>query len=186
MDAARSALRLGAKHVYLVYRRSRAEMPARLEEVHHAEQEGVEFRMLCAPVEILGGGDGWVRALKVQRCELGEPDEKGRRRPVPIEGAFEELPVEIVIEAIGNGPNPLIPKTTAGLTTTRHGTLVVDEKTMMTTRKGVFAGGDIVAGASTVILAMGHGRKAAAAIDDYLRSDAPSATVTLSESRSAG
>ena len=110
-----------------------------------------------------------MRALKVQRCELGEPDEKGRRRPVPIEGAFEELPVEIVIEAIGNGPNPLIRKTTSGLTTTRHGTLVVDEATMMTTRKGVFAGGDIVAGASTVILAMGHGRKAAAAIDAYLR-----------------
>ncbi len=186
MDAARSALRLGAKHVYLVYRRSRAEMPARLEEVHHAEQEGVDFRMLCAPVEIVGGADGWVRALKVQRCELGEPDEKGRRRPVPIEGAFEELPVEIVIEAIGNGPNPLIPKTTAGLTTTRHGTLVVDEKTMMTTRKGVFAGGDIVAGASTVILAMGHGRKAAAAIDEYLRADRPAAAPTVTEGRFAG
>jgi glutamate synthase (NADPH/NADH) small chain len=113
-----------------------------------------------------------VRALKVQRCELGEPDDKGRRRPVPIEGAYEELPVEIVIEAIGNGPNPLIPKTTAGLTTTRHGTLVVDENTMMTTRKGVFAGGDIVAGASTVILAMGHGRRAAAAIHAYLRAEA--------------
>jgi glutamate synthase (NADPH/NADH) small chain len=169
MDAARTALRLGAKKVYLVYRRSRAEMPARVEEVHHAEQEGVEFRMLCAPIEILGGADGWVRGLRVQRCELGEPDEKGRRRPVPIEGAYEELPVEVVIEAIGNGPNPLIPKTTAGLTTTRHGTLVVDPETMMTTRKGVFAGGDIVAGASTVILAMGHGRKAAAAIDAYLQ-----------------
>src|SRR5512138_2051986 len=171
MDAARTALRLGAKNVYLVYRRSRAEMPARLEEVHHAEEEGIQFRMLSAPVEIVGGGDGWVRALKIQRCELGEPDEKGRRRPVPVEGAFEELPVEIVIEAIGNGPNPLIPKTTAGLTTTRHGTLVVDEGTMMTTREGVFAGGDIVAGASTVILAMGHGRKAAAAIDSYLRGE---------------
>ncbi|HEY3124310.1 MAG TPA: FAD-dependent oxidoreductase, partial [Thermoanaerobaculia bacterium] len=107
-----------------------------------------------------------------QRCELGEPDEKGRRRPVPVEGAFEELPVEIVIEAIGNGPNPLIPKTTAGLSVTRRGTLVVDKATMMTTRKGVFAGGDIVAGASTVILAMGHGRKAAAAIDAYLRQEA--------------
>jgi glutamate synthase (NADPH/NADH) small chain len=172
MDSARTALRLGAKNVYLVYRRSRQEMPARLEEVHHAEQEGVQFRLLNAPVEILADAGGWVRALKVQRCELGEPDEKGRRRPVPIEGAFEELPVEIVIEAIGNGPNPLIPKTTAGLTTTRHGTLVVDEATMMTTRKGVFAGGDIVAGASTVILAMGHGRKAAAAIDAYLRREA--------------
>ena len=172
MDAARTALRLGAKNVTLVYRRSREEMPARLEEVHHAEEEGVQFRLLNAPVEILATKDGWVRALKLQRCELGEPDEKGRRRPVPIEGAFEELPVEIVIEAIGNGPNPLIPKTTSGLSVTRHGTLVVDEATMMTTRKGVFAGGDIVAGASTVILAMGHGRKAAAAIDAYLRSEA--------------
>jgi glutamate synthase (NADPH/NADH) small chain len=172
MDAARTALRLGAKNVYLVYRRSRVELPARLEEVHHAEQEGVQFRLLNAPVEILPTIDGWVRALKVQRCELGEPDEKGRRRPVPIEGAYEELPVEIVIEAIGNGPNPLIPRTTAGLTVSRHGTLVVDEATMMTTRKGVFAGGDIVAGASTVILAMGHGRKAAAAIDAYLRQEA--------------
>ncbi len=171
MDAARTALRLGAKNVFLVYRRSRAEMPARLEEVHHAEEEGVQFRMLSAPVEILSTENGWVRALKIQKCELGEPDEKGRRRPVPIEGAYEELPVEIVIEAIGNGPNPLIPKTTAGLTTTRHGTLVVDEATMMTTRKGVFAGGDIVAGASTVILAMGHGRKAAAAIDAYLKNE---------------
>ncbi len=169
MDSARTALRLGAKHVYLVYRRSREEMPARLEEVHHAEEEGVQFRLLNAPVEILTTDDGWVRALKVQRCELGEPDDKGRRRPVPIDGAYEELAVEIVIEAIGNGPNPLIPKTTEGLTTTRHGTLVVDEATMMTTRKGVFAGGDIVAGASTVILAMGHGRKAASAIDAYLR-----------------
>jgi glutamate synthase (NADPH) small chain len=172
MDAARTALRLGAKNVYLVYRRSRVEMPARVEEVHHAEEEGVQFRMLYAPVEILGTPEGWVRAIKVQRCELGEPDEKGRRRPVPIEGAYEELPVEIVVEAIGNGPNPLIPKTTHGLKVTRHGTLVVDEATMMTTRKGVFAGGDIVAGASTVILAMGHGRKAAAAIDAYLRAEA--------------
>jgi glutamate synthase (NADPH/NADH) small chain len=172
MDAARTALRLGAKNVYLVYRRSRDEMPARLEEVHHAEEEGVQFRMLSAPVEILAGSDGWVRALKVQRCERGEPDEKGRRRPMPIEGAYEEIPVEIVIEAIGNGPNPLITKTTAGLKTTRHGTLVVEEESMMTTRKGVFAGGDIVAGASTVILAMGHGRKAAAAIHAYLHSEA--------------
>jgi glutamate synthase (NADPH/NADH) small chain len=172
MDSARTALRLGAKNVYLVYRRSREEMPARFEEVHHAEEEGVQLRLLNAPVEILTTPEGWVRALKVQRCELGEPDEKGRRRPVAIEGAYEELPVEIVIEAIGNGPNPLIPKTTSGLTTTRHGTLVVDEATMMTTRKGVFAGGDIVAGASTVILAMGHGRKAASAIDAYLRREA--------------
>jgi glutamate synthase (NADPH/NADH) small chain len=171
IDSARTALRLGAQNVYVVYRRSRDEMPARLEEIHHAEEEGVQFRLLYAPVEILATSDGWVRALKVQRCQLGELDEKGRRRPLPIEGAYEELPVEIVVEAIGNGPNPLIPKTTTGLQTTRHGTLVVDEATMMTTRKGVFAGGDIVAGAATVILAMGHGRKAAAAIDAYLREE---------------
>jgi glutamate synthase (NADPH/NADH) small chain len=185
MDAARTALRLGAKNVYLVYRRSREEMPARLEEVHHAEEEGVQFRLLCAPVEILPTEDGWVRGLKVQRCELGEPDEKGRRRPVPIEGAYEELAVEIVIEAIGNGPNPLVPKTTAGLTTTRHGTLVVDEATMMTTRRGVFAGGDIVAGASTVILAMGHGRKAAAAIDSYLAATGRNALTLTDRTASA-
>jgi glutamate synthase (NADPH) small chain len=179
MDAARTALRLGSKNVYLVYRRSLAEMPARLEEIHHAQEEGVQFRMLYAPVEILSTPTGWVRGLKVQRCELGEPDEKGRRRPVPIEGAYEELPVEIVVEAIGNGPNPLIPKTTKGLSVSRHGTLVVDEATMMTTRKGVFAGGDIVAGASTVILAMGHGRKAAAAIDAYLKTE-PAETIAAS------
>jgi glutamate synthase (NADPH/NADH) small chain len=178
MDAARTALRLGAKNVYLVYRRSRVELPARLEEVHHAEEEGVQFRLLNAPIEILSTKDGWVRGIKVQRCELGEPDEKGRRRPVPIEGAYEEIPVEIVIEAIGNGPNPLIPKTTQGLSVTRHGTLVVDEETMMTTRKGVFAGGDIVAGASTVILAMGHGRKAAAAIDAYLKAQSSETAAT--------
>jgi glutamate synthase (NADPH/NADH) small chain len=185
MDAARTALRLGSKNVYLVYRRSLEEMPARLEEVHHAEEEGVQFRLLNAPVEILANADGWVRALKLQRCELGEPDEKGRRRPVPIEGAYEELPVEIVIEAIGNGPNPLIGKTTEGLKSTRHGTLVVDEATMMTTRKGVFAGGDIVAGASTVILAMGHGRKAAAAIDAYLRSEAAEKSLLAEEPASS-
>ena len=181
MDSARTALRLGAKTVHLVYRRSREEMPARLEEVHHAEQEGVRLRMLSAPVEILGGDDGWVRALRVQQCVLGEPDEKGRRRPVPIDGAYEEIPVEIVIEAIGNGPNPLIPKTTAGLSTTRHGTLVVDEATMMTTRKGVFAGGDIVAGASTVILAMGHGRNAASAIHAFLCGQAPGSVAVPAE-----
>jgi glutamate synthase (NADPH/NADH) small chain len=172
MDSARTALRLGAKDVLLVYRRTRKEMPARIEEIHHAVEEGVKLMELYAPIEILGTKDGWVRALKVQRCELGEPDEKGRRRPVPIPDAFEEIPCGIVIEAIGNGANPLIPKTTSGLKTSKHGTLVVDPETMMTTRKGVFAGGDIVAGAATVILAMGHGRKAAAAIDRYVRDEA--------------
>ncbi len=122
-------------------------------------------------MEILGTPEGWVRGIKVQQCVLGEPDEKGRRRPVPVPDAYEELAVEIVVESIGNGPNPLIPKTTKGLTVSKHGTLVVDEKTMMTSRKGVFAGGDIVAGASTVILAMGHGRTAAASIDKYIKEE---------------
>lgn len=169
MDAARTARRLGTKDVTLVYRRSREEMPARLEEVHHAEEEGITLKLLSAPIEILSTPDGWVRGIKVQACRLGEPDEKGRRRPIPIEGAYEEIPCELVVEAIGNGPNPLVPKTTPGLTTSKHGTLVVDPATMMTSKKGVFAGGDIVAGASTVILAMGHGRTAAASIDRYLR-----------------
>ncbi len=168
MDAARTARRLGAESVYLVYRRSRAEMPARLEEVDHAEEEGIKFRFLEAPVEILSTPEGWVRALKIQKCELGPPDEKGRRRPMPIDGAYDEIPVEIVVEAIGNGPNPLIPQTTKGLTISKHGTITVDSSTMMTSRAGIFAGGDIVAGASTVILAMGHGRTAAASIDRWL------------------
>jgi glutamate synthase (NADPH/NADH) small chain len=124
-----------------------------------------------APVEILGTSDGWVRGIRTQSCELGEPDAKGRRRPVPIPGAFQDVPCEVVVVAIGNGPNPLIPKTTPGLQTSKHGTLVVDEQTMQTSRAGVFAGGDIVAGASTVILAMGHGRVAASAIDRYLRGE---------------
>jgi len=176
MDSARTARRLGALNVYLVYRRSRAEMPARLEEIEHAEQEGIRFRFLESPVEIIGTEKGWVRALRIQKCELGEPDDKGRRRPVPIDGAYEEIPIEIVVEAIGNGPNPLIPKTTAGLEISRHGTIRVDETTMATARKGIFAGGDIVAGASTVILAMGHGRTAAAAIDRYLASESKGAS----------
>jgi glutamate synthase (NADPH/NADH) small chain len=180
MDAARTARRLGASKVLLLYRRTRVEMPARVEEVAHAEEEGVEIRFLVAPVEILGTSNGWVHGIRVQQCELGEPDAKGRRRPVPIPDAFQEVPCEVVVVAIGNGPNPLIPRTTQGLQTSKHGTLVVDEQTMQTTRQGVFAGGDIVAGASTVILAMGHGRVAASAIDRYLRGDlaghAPAAT----------
>jgi glutamate synthase (NADPH/NADH) small chain len=171
MDSARTARRLGASKVLLLYRRTRVEMPARIEEVAHAEEEGVEIHLLTAPVEILGTAEGWVRGIRTQRCELGEPDAKGRRRPVPIPGAFQDVPCEVVVVAIGNGPNPLIPRTTQGLETSKHGTLVVDEKTMRTTRQGVFAGGDIVAGASTVIMAMGHGRVAAAAIDRYLRGE---------------
>ena len=166
MDAARTALRLGAE-VHIVYRRTEAELPARKEEVHHAEQEGIIFDMLTNPVEILGDEKGWVRALKCVKMELGEPDESGRRSPVAIEGSEFEIPTETVIMALGTSPNPLISKTTAGLDVTRRGCLVADESGA-TTRPGVFAGGDAVTGAATVILAMGAGRTAARAIDEYL------------------
>jgi glutamate synthase (NADPH/NADH) small chain len=167
MDAARTALRLGAD-VHIVYRRTEAELPARREEVHHAMQEGIIFDMLTNPVEVLGDDKGWVRALKCIRMELGEPDESGRRSPVPIPGSEFEIPTETVIMALGTSPNPLISKTTKGLETTRRGCLVADE-VGTTTRPGVFAGGDAVTGAATVILAMGAGRTAAKAIDAYLK-----------------
>ena len=167
MDAARTALRLGAE-VHIVYRRTEAELPARREEVHHAMEEGIIFDMLTNPVEVLGDERGWVRALKCIRMELGEPDESGRRSPVPIEGSEFEIPTETVIMALGTSPNPLISKTTQGLETTRRGCLVADESGA-TTRPGVFAGGDAVTGAATVILAMGAGRTAAKAIDAYLK-----------------
>lgn len=167
MDAARTALRLGAETT-IVYRRTEVELPARVEEVHHARQEGVEFAMLTNPVEILGDEKGWVRALKCVKMELGEPDASGRRAPVPVEGSEFEIPTEVVIMALGTSPNPLISSTTKGLETTRRGCLVADE-VGATTRPGVFAGGDAVTGAATVILAMGAGRKAAAAIDAYLK-----------------
>ena len=167
MDAARTALRLGAKTT-IVYRRTEHELPARVEEVHHAQEEGVEFAMLTNPVEILGDEKGWVRALKCIKMRLGEPDESGRRSPVPVEGSEFEIPAEVVIMALGTSPNPLIASTTSGLETTRRGCLVASEDGA-TTRPGVFAGGDAVTGAATVILAMGAGRKAAAAIDDYLK-----------------
>ena len=167
MDAARTALRLGAETT-IVYRRTEVELPARKEEVHHAKEEGIEFRMLTNPVAILGDERGWVRALKCIRMELGEPDESGRRRPVEVPGSEFEIPTETVIMALGTSPNPLIARTTPGLETTRRGGLVADEAGA-TTRPGVFAGGDAVTGAATVILAMGAGRKAAAAIDAYLK-----------------
>lgn len=167
MDAARTALRLGAETT-IVYRRTEKELPARVEEVHHARQEGVEFAMLTNPVEILSDDKGWVRALRCVRMELGEADESGRRSPVPIEGSEFEIPTEVVIMALGTSPNPLISTTTPGLQTTRRGCLVASEDGA-TTRPGVFAGGDAVTGAATVILAMGAGRKAAAAIDAYLK-----------------
>lgn len=169
MDAARSALRLGADKVYIVYRRSAEEMPARREEVHHAKEEGIEFKYLCNPVEILGDESGKVRAVKCQKMELTEPDQSGRRGVKPIENSEFELSVDAVIMAIGTSPNPLIRSTTPGLETNRRGCFVVDEN-MLTSREGVYAGGDAVTGAATVILAMGAGKSAAAAIDEYIRS----------------
>lgn len=168
MDAARCAVRLGADTVYLVYRRSMEEMPARDEEIHHARQEGVQLLLLTNPVQILSDSAGRVRGALVVQMELGRPDDSGRRRPVPIPGSEHELEVDTVIEAIGSDPNPLIAQTTFGLDTTRKGTLVVNEDTLRTTKRGVYAGGDIVSGAATVISAMGQGRRAAKAIHDYL------------------
>ena len=167
MDAARTALRLGAD-VTIVYRRTEVELPARKEEVHHAHEEGISFAMLTNPVEILGDEKGWVRSVKCIRMELGEPDESGRRSPVPVEGSEFEIEADTVIMSLGTSPNPLIARTTAGLETTRRGGLVADEHGA-TTRPGVFAGGDAVTGAATVILAMGAGRKAAAAIHEYIQ-----------------
>ena len=169
MDAARTALRLGAEHVYIVYRRGEEELPARREEAHHAKEEGVDFQLLNNPVEIMSDGKGWVRALKCIRMELGEPDASGRRSPKAVEGSEFELPVDTVVIAIGQGPNPIVASTTPGMDTNKRGNIVADEETCATTKPGVFAGGDIVTGAATVILAMGAGKKAAASIDEYLK-----------------
>ena len=167
MDAARTALRLGGD-VTVVYRRTEVELPARREEVHHAKEEGVKFMMLSNPVEIIGDEKGWVSGIRCIRMELGEPDESGRRSPVPVPGSEFGIEADSVIMALGTSPNPLIARTTAGLETNRRGCLVADGDGV-TTRPGVFAGGDAVTGAATVILAMGAGRKAAAAIDRYIK-----------------
>ena len=167
MDAARTALRLGGD-VTVVYRRTEVELPARREEVHHAKEEGVKFMMLSNPVEIIGDEKGWVSGIRCIRMELGEPDESGRRSPVPVSGSEFGIEADSVIMALGTSPNPLIARTTAGLETNRRGCLVADGDGV-TTRPGVFAGGDAVTGAATVILAMGAGRKAAAAIDRYIK-----------------
>ncbi len=169
MDAARVSKRMGAENVYLIYRRSRAEMPARAEEAHHAEEEGIDFRLLTAPIRVIGDENGWVKAIECIRMELGEPDASGRRRPVEIKGSEYTIDVDVVIVAIGQGPNPILTSTTEGLKLRKSGNIEADPETGKTSRKGVFAGGDIVTGAATVILAMGAGRKAAAAIDEYLK-----------------
>lgn len=169
MDAARCAKRLGAEQVYIVYRRSETEMPARLEEIHHAKEEGIEFRILTNPVKILNDGSGKVAGIECQVMELGEPDASGRRRPIAVEGSNFVLDVDTVVMSIGTSPNPLIRSTTKGLETNKKGCLIVNEDTNETTRQGIYAGGDAVTGAATVILAMGAGKKAAESIDNYLK-----------------
>jgi glutamate synthase (NADPH/NADH) small chain len=169
MDSARTALRLGADESIIVYRRSRQEMPARAAEIHHAEQEGIRFEFLTNPTRYIAGEGGWVKELECLRMELGEPDASGRRRPVPVEGSEFRIPVDTVVVAIGNSPNPLIPNTTPGLEISKRGTIVVNPETGRTSKKGVFAGGDIVTGAATVILAMGAGRIAANSINEFLK-----------------
>ena len=169
MDAARTAKRLGAKNVYIVYRRGPEEVPARAEEVHHAKEEGIIFKFLNTPAAIKANENGWVSSMEVIKQELGEPDASGRRSPRPIEGSNYDLDVDTVIIAIGQSPNPLIRHTTPGLDTQKWGGIIVNEETMETSKDGVYAGGDTVTGAATVILAMGAGKKAAAAIDQKLQ-----------------
>ena len=168
MDAARTALRLGAE-VHIVYRRSEAELPARAEEVHHAKEEGILFDLLQNPVEILTDDKGWVRGIRIIKMELGEPDESGRRRPVEIPGSEYEIECDTVIMALGTSPNPLIASTTEGLSVNRRGCIIAKEENGETSKTGVYAGGDAVTGAATVILAMGAGKAAAAGIDEYFR-----------------
>ena len=169
MDASRVALRLGAEKVYIIYRRSRAEMPARAEEIHHAEEEGIDFRLLTNPVRVIDDGKGRVAGVECVQMELGEPDASGRRRPVPVAGSNFTIDLDVLIIAIGTSPNPMIVRTTPGIEVGKHGTLVVNQETMATTKAGVWAGGDAVTGAATVITAMGAGKTAAKHIDLYLR-----------------
>jgi glutamate synthase (NADPH/NADH) small chain len=168
MDAVRTAKRLGAKEATLVYRRSRTEMPARVEEVHHAEEEGIIFKLLCNPIRYLGDERGWVTGVECIQMELGEPDDSGRRRPVPVKGSEFVIECDVAIPAIGTRANPLLTSTTPALKTNKWGYIVADEETGNTSREGVYAGGDIVTGSATVILAMGAGKKAAASIHEYL------------------
>ena len=170
MDSARTAMRLGAEHVYLIYRRSRTEMPARTEEIHHAEEEGIAFHLLTNPVRYIGNDKGWVVGVECLKMELGEPDESGRRKPVPMNGSEFVIDIDTAVVAIGAGSNPLVQSTTPGLKTNKGNYIIADEETGQTSREGVFAGGDIVTGSATVILAMGAGRKAARAIHAYIQS----------------
>ena len=170
MDAARCAKRMGAEEVYIVYRRGESELPARLEEIHHAKEEGIIFKFLTAPLEVIGDPDTYlVKGMRCQEMELGEPDASGRRRPVPVEGSEFVIDLDAVIVAIGTSPNPLIRSTTPGLDTNRKGCIVADDESGLTSKEGVFAGGDAVTGAATVILAMGAGKRAAAAMDKYIQ-----------------
>ena len=169
MDAVRTSKRIGPEQTTLLYRRSREEMPARIEEVHHAEEEGIEFHFLTSPVAIHGDENGWVKAIECQRMELGEPDERGRRRPVPVEGSSFIIETDTVVVAIGQTPNPIIQHTTPGLETTDWGTIKADEKGA-TSRPGIYAGGDITRGGATVIQAVADGKNASRAIDEYLES----------------
>jgi glutamate synthase (NADPH/NADH) small chain len=168
MDAVRTSKRLGAKNAYIIYRRSEIEMPARREEVSHAKEEGIEFIMLSNPLKFFGDEKGWLKGAVLQKMELGEPDASGRRRPIPVNDSECIIDIDMAVVAVGNGSNPIIQKTTAGLNFNKRGNIEVDVNTMATSKKGVFAGGDIVTGGATVILAMGAGRKAAAAINEYL------------------
>ena len=169
MDSARSALRLGAEHVCIIYRRSRGELPAREEELLNAEEEGITCRFLAAPTRFIGDEQGRVKALEVVAMELGEPDASGRRRPIPIKGSETFIDVDTVIVAVGRTPNPIIQSVTKGLVVTNRGTIVADEKTGKTSLEGVYTGGDIMTGEATVISAMGSGKRAAKAIHEYLR-----------------
>ncbi len=171
MDAARCALRLGAEEVYIIYRRSEVEMPARREEVENAQEEGIIFKYLTNPKQFFGDERGWVRAMECYEMELGEPDASGRRRPIPKPGSEYTMEIDIAVVALGTTPNPLVPSTTDGLETTRRGTVVADESTGKTVKRGVWAGGDVVTGAATVISAMGAGKIAAASIDAYLKGE---------------
>jgi glutamate synthase (NADPH/NADH) small chain len=168
MDSARTALRLGAETSTIVYRRTETEMPARAAEIHHAKQEGIVFKLLTNPVAVLADDKGFVKAIRCIRMELGEPDESGRRRPVVIKGSEFDIECDVVIIAIGNSPNPLIPETTPDINVSKHGTIVANEADGRTSKKFVYAGGDIVTGAATVILAMGAGKAAAKSIIEDL------------------